>query len=288
MKRFIGRTGHSVNAIGLGAWQLSNVRRPSEEQAVSVIKAAIEAGIDFIDTADCYCADDTEFGHNERLVKAGVEFFASSRIRIATKAGIRRPGGAWQPDGRPEWITSCCDASLTRLGTDCLFLYQLHKPDPQVPIEETVTAMRDLQTAGKIQHIGLSNVDQPTLERALAVARIETVQNECNPWANVDVDSGLIEFCETQAISYLPYRPVGGSEHHGALASDPTLRELAERYQTSTYCVLLNWLLGLGAHVIPIPGATRLSSVVDSLRATDFEIDAADRQRLDNLGRAPD
>jgi aryl-alcohol dehydrogenase-like predicted oxidoreductase len=283
MIRLIADTGHTVNAVGLGAWQLSNVRRPGEQQAVEVIRASIEAGIDFIDTADCYCADDSEFGHNEHLVRQGVALANNPHVKIATKVGFRRPAGAWQTDGRPERITSCCDASLKRLETDCLFLYQLHRPDPQVPIEDTVGAMLELQKMGKIQHIGLSNVDQTTLERALRVARIETVQNECNPWVNTDIKSGLVAFCETHRISYLPYRPVGGGDQHDTMAHDKTLAELAARYQTSTYCVLLNWLLGLGSHVLPIPGATRLASVTDSLRATSFQMDASDQQRLHDV-----
>lgn len=279
-KRQVGRTGVEVHPIGLGAWQLSNTGRPNEEHAVALIRAAVEAGVELIDTADCYCADDSEFGHNERLVAKALSGPGRATTWIATKVGHRRPGGAWVPDGRPERVKRCCDESLQRLGTDTIFLYQLHRPDPNVPIEDTVGAMLELKTAGKIEHIGLSNVDESQLRRALSVTRVESVQNACNPWQADDVHNGMVEFCQREQIAYLPYYPVGGRHQHASLAGTGVLRELASKYQVSTYQVLLNWLLGLGPQVIPIPGATRIASITDSLGADSFSLAPADRQRL--------
>ena len=142
-----------------------------------------------------------------------------THVNVATKCGIRRPGGAWIPDGRPERIENCCDASLERLDVETIFLYQLHKPDPEVPLEDTVGAMAELKTQGKVQHLGLSNVSIEQLEAAQAVTRIESVQNACNPWTQKDIHSGLIEHCRKTDVAYLPFHPVGGKDDHQQLAS---------------------------------------------------------------------
>jgi len=273
MKRAIGNTGVTVNAIGLGEWPLSNAGRPPEAKSVALIRRAVEAGVELIDTADAYARDDGEFGHGERLVREALAGFEAGRsVRVATKVGFRRPGGQWVADARPERTRACCEASLERLGVDTIFLYQLHTPDPAVPLEESVGALAELKREGKIEHIGLSNVGVGELERAQSVARIESVQNECNPWTRDDLENGLVERCRRDRIAYLPYRPVGGKDGHRRLAADATVRALADKYGVSPYRVLLAWLLALGEHVIPIPGATRVESVLDNLAATTVRL----------------
>ena len=284
MKRTIGRTGLTFNALGFGAWQLSNVNRPSYTQAVEVIKAALNGGADLIDTADCYCLGPHEFGHNERLVTAVLsELGRRSDITIASKCGMLGPADDWAPAGSPERIRDCCEQSLKRLEVEAITLYQLHTPDPNVPIEDTIGALADMKTAGKILHIGVSNVDLDQLKRALDVTRIESVQNRCNPWARADIDNGLLAYCAQQGITYIPWHPVGGEEGHRACAANPVLLELANKYDVSPYQLLIGWLLALGEHVLPIPGATRISSVVDSLKAIDVKIDTQDLQTIGSL-----
>ena len=286
MKRTIGRTDIRVNALGFGAWQLSNVNRPSEAQAVEVIDAALEGGADLIDTADCYCLGDDEFGHNEHLVNAALTTLGrKSEITVATKGGMLGRADNWAPSGRPERIKDCCEQSLKRLAVETITLYQLHAPDPQVPVEDTIGAFADLQSAGKVRHIGVSNVDNEQLDRALAVTRIESVQNRCNPWAHDDIDSGLLGRCRELGITYIPWHPVGGERGHRACASDTALRGLAKKYDVSPYQLLIRWLLALGDHVLPIPGASRITSVVDSLKATQVEVSAADLETIGALGR---
>lgn len=286
MRRNIGTTGIEVNAIGLGAWQLSNVNRPGQADAFEVIRLAVDAGVDLIDTADSYSYDQSDFGHNEILVREALHTLGlTDRVMVATKVGLTRPNlEDWVPDGRPEYVTAGCHASLERLGVNTITLYQLHKPDPRVPIEDTVGAMADLQAAGKVVHIGLSNVSMDELERSRTVARIETVQNRCNARVRDDLDNGLIEHCRREGISYLPWHPVGGEKGHGSLAQHPTLVEMGERLGVSTYRLLLRWLLSLGDHVLPIPGATRSSSILDSLLAPEVEIEAADLETIGTLG----
>ena len=284
MKRAIGRTGISVHPIGFGAWPLSNVNRPPEAQALEVIAGAVEAGVDLIDTADSYCLDDNDFGHNERLIRKALDAIgAQGEVTVATKVGNTRPGGAWATDGRPERVKAACDRSLERLGVDTITLYQLHAPDAGVPLEETVGAMRDLQEAGKVAHIGMSNLDLDQLERAQRVARIESLQNQCNPWTRGDVDRGLVDRCREMDLTYIAWYPVGGEIGHRACASHPVLRELSAKYGASPYQLLLAWLLGLGEHVLPIPGATRVASIQDSAKAAGLGVEPADLERIGTL-----
>ena len=284
MKRQIGRTGISVHAIGFGAWPLSNVNRPSEEQALEVIARAVEAGVELIDTADSYCLDDDDFGHNERLIRKALDAIGvSDEVTVATKVGNVRPGGAWVTRGHPEHIRAACERSLERLGVETITLYQLHAPDPKVPLEDTVGAMRDLQEAGKVAHIGMSNLDLDQLERAQREARIETLQNQCNPWVRGDVDSGLVARCREMGVTYVAWYPVGGEIGHRACASHPVLKDLAAKYEASPYQLLLAWLLGLGDHVLPIPGATRVASIQDSAKAAGLRVEPADLEAIGSL-----
>ena len=284
MKRSIGRTGISVHPIGLGAWPLSNVNRPSEEQALEVIARAVEAGVDLIDTADAYCLDEHDFGHNERLIRKALDAIGDEgEVTVATKVGRIRPGGAWVSAARPEQVRAACDQSLARLGVETITLYQLHGPDENVPLEETVGAMRELQEAGKVAHIGMSNLDRDQLERAQRVARIESLQNQCNPWTREDVDSSLIDRCREMDVTYIAWYPVGGERGHRACASHPVLRKLAGKYQASPYQLLLAWLLGLGDHVLPIPGATRVASILDSVQAAGLGVEPEDLEAIGSL-----
>ena len=284
MKRAIGRTGISVHPIGYGAWPLSNVNRPSEEQALEVIARAVEAGVDLIDTADAYCLDEHDFGHNEQLIRKALDAIGDSdEVTVATKVGSLRPGGAWTRCGRPEHIKSGCEGSLQRLGVEIISLYQLHAPDEDVPIEDSVGAMRDLQEAGKVAHLGMSNFDLDQLERAQREARIESLQNQCNPWVRGDVDSGLVARCREMDVTYIAWYPVGGEIGHRACASHPVLKALAAKYDASPYQLLLAWLLGLGDHVLPIPGATRPASIQDSAKAADLKVEPADLEAIGAL-----
>lgn len=284
-RRALGRTGWTVRAVGLGAMPLS-IRHdgPSEADAVRVLHAALDAGTDFIDTADVYCHDDSDIGHNERLIAKALKSWPGKKPVVATKGGLTRPGGRWERDARPASLRRACERSLKALGTDAVALYQLHAPDEKVPFEDSVGELARLKEEGKVVHIGLSNVDQARLERALKVVRIESVQNQLHPKDQEDLRSGLVKACAERGVAYLPYCPVGGGHGHAALSAHPAVTALAKKHGASPYCVLVAWSLAQGENVIPIPGASKVASAVDSPRATGVRLSAEDLAAVSALG----
>lgn len=284
MQRELGDTGLRVNAIGLGAMPLSISGRPPEPQAFAVIEAFVEGGGNFIDTANVYCLDDDDLGHNERLIQQALDQIgATDSVIVATKGGLRRPNGAWVTDGNPEWLRQSCEASLKALKTDRIELYQLHAVDPKVDFRRSLEALAALREEGKIRHLGLSNVSQAQLEQALNLTPIISVQNRCNTHDQRDVRNRMVEFCRTRRITYIPYSPVGGHHGHRQLAQDALLSQMATKYQVSPHQIALAWLLGKGECVLPIPGASKVASIRDSLRAVELSLDAADSAALDRL-----
>jgi len=288
MQREIGRTGLQVFPVGLGAMPLSIRGRPREPAAIEVIRAALDAGVDFIDTANSYCQDQRDVGHNERLIaKALAELGATGRVTVATKGGLIRPGGAWEIDARPEALLAACERSLEDLRTDAIALYQLHSPDRRVPFAESVGALARLREQGKIRHVGLSNVSVAQIREAQGIVPVASVQNRCNPQDRSDLrgnsGGGLVEFCAEQGIAYIPYSPVGGHQGHRSLGKHRLLRRIAGNYGVSPQRVMLAWLLGKGRHVFPIPGASRAASIQDSAAAVGLELSAEDARRIDNL-----
>ncbi|SDN44542.1 aldo/keto reductase [Allokutzneria albata] len=277
MNRSIG--GIPVSAIGLGEWPLSDVGRPGRQAALATIRAALEAGVTLIDTADAYCVDHTEFGHGEELVAEAVA--GRDDVLIATKAGCTREHGAWGLDGSPEYLRRACDASLRRLGVEAIGLYQLHAPDPSVPLSESAGALGELVDAGKVRMVGMSNVDTGQIREAREVlgGRLVSVQNEFSP--RVRSSRPELELCDELGLAFLPYSPLGGigtaSRIGGAFA------EIAERHGVSPQRVCLAWELAQSPVVIPIPGSRRPSTIRDSaaaahLRLTDEELTTLDKE----------
>jgi aryl-alcohol dehydrogenase-like predicted oxidoreductase len=284
MRRNLGRTGVEIFAVGLGGMSMSIQGRPDEPRSLATISAALDAGVEFIDTADVYCLDENDIGHNERLIGKALAARHSGNAYVATKGGLRRPNGAWTRDGRPEHLRAACEHSLRALGVERIFLYQLHAPDPNVPFHESIGALARLREEGKIQHVGLSNVDERQLETAQKIVRIESVQNRANVLVRADFETGMVRACAVQGVTFLAYSPVGGGRGHVRLAQEPLLIELAAKYQTSPYCIALAWLLAKGDNVVPIPGASRPESIRDSVRAVSVELHPDDVRRLDGMG----
>ncbi|CDI02361.1 Aldo/keto reductase [Candidatus Competibacter denitrificans Run_A_D11] len=283
-QRELDSTGLHFKAIGLGAMPLSISGRPDQKQAFAVIEAFAEGGGNFIDTANVYCLDDNDIGHNERLIREVLnELGLSDQVFVATKGGLRRPGGAWITDGNPDWLRQSCEHSLQALRTDCIGLYQLHAVDPKVAFTRSLEALIKLQEEGKIRHIGLSNVNSAQLEQALSLCLIASVQNRCNVFDKRDFHNGLIDFCQAHQISYIPYSPVGGHNGHTRLSREPLLLQLAAHYEATPHRIALAWLLHKGQHILPIPGASKVASIRDSLQATHLNLSAEDIAAIDRL-----
>lgn len=286
MKRELGRTGIRVFPVGLGGMPLSLEGRPSEEQALEVLKAAFDAGMDFVDTANVYCPNDNDIGHNERLIQKALERCGKTNsVVVATKGGLDRNGPAWPVNGRPEFLRRSCEKSLRELKRDAITLYQLHALDPSVALEDSVGELAKLKDEGKILHVGLSNVSVEELEAAQRIVRIESVQNRCHPLAAKDYRDGMIRACEAQGVSYLPYSVVGGHRSHGGVAGHPVLQELARKHARTPYEVMVAWHLKVSERVIPIPGASKASSAVSSASAATLELSADDFERVSALER---
>ena len=272
-----------VYPIGLGAMLLSIEGRPDEAQAIRTIHAALDAGINLIDTADAYALDGTEIGHNERLVAKALKGRREDVI-VATKGVHTREGREWLLDGRPEHVREACEASLRALGTDRIDLYQFHRPDPDVPFAETVGAFKELQDEGKIRWIGLSNVDHQQLEEAIAIAEIVSVQNQLALNFTSPLTKGEVQAATDRGIAFLPWSPLGGMGRADETSEGVAeVREIASARAVSAQQVVLAWLLHLGPTVIPIPGARRPETITDSAAAARLEL-AADE--VDAITRA--
>ena len=211
-KRSIGGSGLFVRPIGLGCMPLSLKGRFPDGYGVSVLCAALDAGLNLLDTADVYCIDHTDIGHNERLIANALREWKgeSDSIVVATKGGLDRPGGAWVVNAGPDHLRAACEASLKALEVETIPLYHLHAPDPKVSLAESVGALAELREEGKIRHIGLSNVSVADIRLASSIVPIVSVQNRCNPFDREAWQQGVISCCEQNRIAFIAYSPVGG------------------------------------------------------------------------------
>ncbi|MGE0786340.1 MAG: aldo/keto reductase [Sandaracinaceae bacterium] len=289
--RTFGPTGISTTVIGLGGMPLSIGDRPDEATGVRVIHAALDAGMRLIDTADVYCLDEKDIGHNERLIAKALSSWSgdASSVLVATKGGLERPNGDWVTNGHPDHLQRACEASLKALGVDAITVYQLHAPDDDVPFAESVGALARLKEQGKIVHVGLSNVSVEAIDDARAIVPIVSVQNRCNPYDLRAWSGGVVQHCEALGIAFLPYSPVGGGRGHVRLADDVALEKIGSQYGASPYEVALAWLLAKSDAMFPIPGASKVPSATSSAKAADLSLSDTDVQVIDahvGFGRA--
>lgn len=263
--------------------RLSTARDRDQERAIAVVHAALDAGVRFLDTADAYCLDDAEVGHNERLLRRALDTWPGdrSRVVVATKGGLTRPGGRFIPDGRARHLAEACERSLRALGLERVDLYQLHAPDPRTPLATSVRALRSLQRDGRVAAIGLCNVSLRQLEEAREIVEVAAVQVELNVFEERAFRSGVAEHCAANGIRLVAHRPLGGAGRRRRLEADPLLRELAERHRATPQAVALAWLLDLSGLIVPIPGPTRVESARSLASVADLGLGAEDRLRLD-------
>ena len=283
-KRSLGKTGIEVTAIGLGGMPLSLAGRPDESRAEAVIRAFIDGGGDFIDTANVYCIDTHDLGHNERLIRDILRRLGrQNSVLVGTKGGLTKEGSGWDVRGTPAWLRQSCERSLVDLGVERIFLYQLHAPDPSVPFADSVGELARLQQDGKVEHVGLSNVNVAQIRIAQEILPVVSVQNKCHVFMQRSLRDDVAGYCARNQIAFLAHSPVGGHGRQKRLGESMLLLELARQTGATPWQVALAWLLHQGNHIIPIPGASRPESITSSLHACGVQLSREDLAALDGL-----
>lgn len=288
----LGSVGIELFPIGFGAMRLSTPGRPQLYFAQPVIREALDAGVNFIDTANAYCLDETEEGHNEQLIGGVLRNHAGGRqIIVASKAGILREEGGWQCAASPWDLRRACEKSLRDLEVDRIDLYQLHAPDPKVPFSESVGALAVLREEEKVRHIGICNVTREQVEMAIDIAPVQSVQNTCHPLRKVDLANGLIDLCRERGLTYIACAPLGGSAHsaHSPWKQHPEAYEaveaIARTHGVSPQAVMLAWLRSKGDHILPIPGTRTPGHISDCCSAAYLRLD---QEQIETIDRFPD
>jgi pyridoxine 4-dehydrogenase len=253
----------SVNRLGFGAMRITGRgiwgEPPDRDQALAVLRRAVDLGVNFIDTADAY-------GPNvsEELIAEALHPYPDDLV-VATKGGLVRPGpGRWDPNGRPEYLRQACEGSLRRLRLDQIPLYQFHRPDPAVPLEDSIGALVALKNEGKIRHIGLSNVNEDQLHRAQALTPIVSIQNRYNPGDRSS--EALVDLCVQERIAFLPWAPVQNLDRL------PTLTRIAEQHGATAHQVALAWLLAWSETMLPIPGTGSVQHLEENVAAAGLHL----------------
>ena len=271
-QRTIGN--RQVSALGLGGMPMSIEGRPDASRSIATVHAALDAGITFFDTADAYHRDAGEVGHNETLIAKAIASYDgdTSDVLIATKGGHLRPGdGSWTIDSSPDHLKRAAEASRQRLGVEQIGLYQLHRPDVNVPYEVSVGAIRDLLDDGVIAMAGVSNAnpEQMRLANDVLGGRLVSVQNQFSP--SYRSSEPELVLADEMGIAFLPWSPLGGISSAGALGERfEAFRDVADARGVSPQVIALAWELAKSPHVIPIPGSSRPETIRDSATAVDI------------------
>ncbi len=272
----------NARPLAIGCMRLSTEPDRDEGRATAVQHAAFDAGVSLLDTADVYCLDDRDIGHNERLIARAIKSWRGNRtwITVATKGGMTRPDGRWEVDGRAKHLAAACERSCRALDVAAIDLYQLHAVDPRTPFATSVRALASLQRSGLIKSIGLSNVTVGQIDAARQIVSIDAVQVELSVWHDGSVLGGVAEYCATHGIRLLAYRPLGGRKSLARTASDLTLQAVAARHAATPFEIALAWLEHLHEVVTPLPGVTRVETVASVAHAHRLALSTDDRRDL--------
>jgi pyridoxine 4-dehydrogenase len=253
----------TVNRLGFGAMRITGRgiwgEPPDRDEAKAVLRRAVELDVNFIDTADSYGPE-----VSETLIAEALYPYPDD-LAIATKGGLERSGpGRWPSNGRPEHVRQACEGSLRRLRLEQVPLYQFHRPDPRVPLEDSVGALAELKEQGKIRHVGLSNVTEDQLRRAQRLSAIVSVQNRYN--LRDRRSDPLVDLCEQERLVFLPWAPIQD------LDRNPAVPEVAERHRASERQVALAWLLARSPAILPIPGTGTVAHLEANVAAAGLRL----------------
>jgi pyridoxine 4-dehydrogenase len=257
----------TVNRLGFGAMRITGDGiwgQPADrDEAKAVLRRAVELGINFIDTADSYGPH-----VSEELIREALHPYPDDLV-IATKGGLERTGpGQWPVNGRPEHLIEACEGSLRRLGLEQIPLYQFHRPDPAVPLEESIGAIVTLKEQGKIRHVGVSNVTEEQVHRAQRLTPIVSIQNRYN--VDDRESESLVDFCEQERLVFLPWAPIQDLDRNGLV------QEMAQRHDVTPRQIVLAWLLARSPSILPIPGTGSVSHLEDNVAAAAITLSAAE------------
>jgi pyridoxine 4-dehydrogenase len=265
-----------VDRLGFGAMRITGEGIwgwPADRgNALKVLRRAVELGVNLIDTADAYGPETSEL-----LIAEALHPYPKDLV-IATKGGLTRPGpGQWAPNGRPEYLTQCVEKSLKRLRLERIDLYQLHRIDSKVPMEESLGALKKMQDVGKIRHVGLSEVSPEEVDRARKVLPIVSVQNQYNignrKWEKT------LTYCEREGLGFMPWSPIGGNRG----LKDNALEAAAKDYRASVVQLALAWLLHRSLVMLPIPGTSSVAHLEENMAAANLKLTGEDWKRVDAL-----
>jgi pyridoxine 4-dehydrogenase len=264
-----------VRRLGFGAMRITGdgIWGPPDdpEEARRLLRRVVEVGVNLIDTADSYGPE-----VSENLIAEALHPYPDGLV-IATKGGLRRSGpGQWPRDARPERLKECCEASLRRLRLERIDLYQLHSPDPRVPLEDSMGALKELQDEGKIRHVGVSNVSVEELERACAVVDVVTVQNRYN--LTERHSESVLEACERDGLGFIPWFPLAIGE---LARSGGPLEDLARRHDAAPGQLALAWLLARSPVMLPIPGTASVEHLHENVAAQSIELQPDEVEALE-------
>ncbi|HEX4255367.1 MAG TPA: aldo/keto reductase [Streptosporangiaceae bacterium] len=254
----------TVNRLGYGAMRITGSGiwgEPADaDQAKAALRRAVDLGVNFIDTADSYGPD-----VSERLIAETLYPYPDDLV-IATKGGQLRPGpNQWEPDGRPEHLREALEGSLRRLKLDQIPLYQLHRVDPKVPIEESVGALAELKDQGKIRHVGLSNVNEEQFRKAERIVPIVSIQNRYN--VTDRSSETIVDLCEQEQLAFLPWAPIQEAD------DIKVVTDAAREYGFTPRQIVLAWLLARSPQMLPIPGSGSAEHVEDNITAATIKLD---------------
>jgi aryl-alcohol dehydrogenase-like predicted oxidoreductase len=256
----------TMRITGTGVWG-----EPADRAgAVRVLRRAVELGINFIDTADSYGP-----GVSEEIIAEALYPYPADLV-IATKGGFDRPGpGKWVENGRPEHLRSACEGSLRRLRLDRIDLYQLHRIDPKVPVEDQLGALKTLQAEGKIKHVGLSEVTVRQIQASQKIVPIVSVQNRYSLADRGSED--VLNYCERESMAFIPWFPLAAGKLSGA---DSPVSSLAEKWKATPSQVALAWLLARSKVMLPIPGTSNVEHLEENIAAADLKFDESNMRKL--------